>query len=372
MFQLKDFTSIAASMINWMKATQTKVTDFNIGGVARALVEAPAAEIDELYQQYFHGLREAIPVSVYNSFDFTRLPAAPAAGLVRVTIQSQATATTIPAASTFTPAGSGVVYAATADVTIAAGDTYGDVPVAASVAGAAGNLPAATAFTLAPAPPGFQSAANSAPFLSGRDEETDAERKIRFSNYILTLSHTTLRGLEYGLLTTALYDTAGNLTERVVSVSLVEPYLDDVQQPVALVHAYIHNGVGTTSPSLVTRASEVVHGYYDAAGKPVTGWKAAGVRVTVEAATEVQTDVTAELTVALGYDADALIAEAEAVVAAYVLGLGVGKPLILAEMTSRVMDIDGVTNFVLSAPAADVAADPDEKIMPDAITLTEA
>lgn len=372
MFQIKDFTSIAASMINWMRSTQTRITDFNIGSVARTLVEAPAAEIDELYQQFFIGLREAIPVAVYNSFDFGRLPALAASGLVRVTITSQPTATLIQAGTTFVAATGGMTYTATADVTIATGNTYGDVPVVASSVGASGNLPGSTVLTLRPAPAGFLSASNLAPFLSGRDEETDPERKIRFSSYILTLSRSTVAGLRYGLLTAALYDTDGNLSERVVSVSIVEPYLDDVQQPVALVNAYVFNGVGSTSPELVTRAAEVVHGYYDGAGNPVPGWKAAGVKVIVAAATEVTQNVVATISVALGYDAAALIATAEEVVADYILGLGVGEKLIRAEMIARVMAIDGVTNCIPSTPSADVAADPDEKIMVGTTTITEA
>ena len=61
-FQIKNFASIVASMINRMSATQNKVTDFNVGAVGRTLIEAPAIEIDQLYQQMFNGLKEAIPV----------------------------------------------------------------------------------------------------------------------------------------------------------------------------------------------------------------------------------------------------------------------------------------------------------------------
>src|SRR3546814_2193358 len=109
-FQTKDFVSIVASMINWMRSTQSKITDFNIGSVARTMVEAPAAEIDELYQQFFFGLKEAIPVSVYQSFDFEPIEAVPAAGLVRISIAPVASNTIIPAGTTFTPQGGSTSY----------------------------------------------------------------------------------------------------------------------------------------------------------------------------------------------------------------------------------------------------------------------
>ncbi len=62
-FQIKDFASIAAAMINYLRASQDRVTDFEPGSVARTMLEATAAELDELYQQLFHGIREAIEVS---------------------------------------------------------------------------------------------------------------------------------------------------------------------------------------------------------------------------------------------------------------------------------------------------------------------
>ena len=51
MFQIKDFASITASMINWLRANTTKVTDFNVGSVVRTMAEASAAEMEELYLQ---------------------------------------------------------------------------------------------------------------------------------------------------------------------------------------------------------------------------------------------------------------------------------------------------------------------------------
>ena len=42
MFQLKDFASIAASMINHMRAAGSRISDFSIGSVARTLGGATA------------------------------------------------------------------------------------------------------------------------------------------------------------------------------------------------------------------------------------------------------------------------------------------------------------------------------------------
>ena len=154
-FQTKDFASVAASMLNWLRASQQRVTDFNVGSVARTLLEAPAIEIDELYQQMFSGLKEAIPVSVFNSFDFSALPSIPAGGLITVTIQSSSTPVIITAGSVFTPASGGVTYTALQNITIAPSVTTASVPVVAVTPGVVGNIAAASPEGMARGQGGF-------------------------------------------------------------------------------------------------------------------------------------------------------------------------------------------------------------------------
>lgn len=370
MFQVKDFTSITASMLNWMRSTQQRITDFNVGSVARTLVEAPAAEIDELYQQFFFGLKEAIPVSVYNSFDFEAIDAVPASGLVRVTITSSATDTLISAGSTFSHTSGGTDYTSVQDVVIVAGNTFADVRVVSTQPGTIGNIGAGVSFTLNPTLNGFVSATNLSPFMNGIDAETPEARKLRFNAFIQSLNRGTVAALEYGLKTTQLLDAGGNLIERVVSVSVVEPYLDDPNQPISWVQCYVHNGVGSTSSALVNKAREVVYGYYDEQGNAVPGWKAAGVKVDVHAALEQTVDVTGVLTALAGYDKPTLIASAGEAVFAYLQGLDIGAPAILSEIIALVMEIDGVYNFVPSAPVGDTVVDKKTKIMPGMIAIT--
>lgn len=368
-FQIKDFASITASAVNWMKTTTTKVTDFNIGSVIRTLIEAVSAEIDELYQQMFIGLREAIPVSVYNSFDFAALEAQPASGLVRVTVTSGASVL-ISSGTVFSVAGKSVTYSSTTDITIAAGGTYADVPVVASSAGVVGNLVANATFTASPAPDRFVSATNQSAFVNGRDAETDDERKVRFNAFIASLNRGTNAALEYGLKTTYLTDSAGNVTERVVSAAIVEPYLTDPLQPISLVNCYIHNGAGSTSSALVTRAREVIHGYYDSNGNAVPGWKAAGVKVELYAATEQAVNVTAGLTAATGYDKPTLIASATTEISTYLKELPIGSTAIRSEIIALAMNIEGVSNFVVSAPSGDTTAASNVKLMPGTFSIT--
>lgn len=369
-FQIKDFASISASMVNWMKAATKKVTDFNIGSVVRTLVEAVATEIDELYQQMWIGLREAIPVSVFNSFQFARIEAVPAGGLVRVTVTSSAAAVTVAAGTVFTTPGTQVAYTSTEEKSIAAGNTFVDVPVVAGTAGIVGNMAANQAFTLNPAPTNYVSSINQTAFINGVNEESDDARLLRFQAYIASLNRGTVAAVEYGLKTTVLTDTAGNVTERVVSAKVIEPWIADNTQPVSLVNCYVHNGSGGTSAGLVAKARSVVYGYTETNGVKIPGWKAAGVQVEVFAATEQTLAVAAVLTAAAGYVKATLVTAANTAIAEYIRSLPIGDTAVRSEIVAIAMNIDGVYNFVTSAPAGDTAVAASIKLMPGVITIT--
>lgn len=369
-FQIKDFVSVSASLINWCRSVTTKITDFNIGSVVRTMLEACAAEIDELYQQIFLGLKEAIPVSVYNSFDFAAKGALAATGLVRVSIMASLDPVIIAAGTSFTIAGSQVVYTSSEDSTITPGDTFVDLLVVADVLGIGGNIDAGKAFVVNPQPEGFVGATNLSAFMSGVDGETEDERKVRFNAFIASLPRGTLAALDFGLKKTELYDSLGNVVERVVSASIVEPYLLDPLQPIALVKCYVHNGVGATSSSLVSRASEIMHGYYEPDGTAVPGWKAAGVVVEVYAAEEVLVPVTAVITTLPGFDHPSIVELAEEIIFTYLQKLPIGASCIRAEIVQLIMETPGVFNIIISAPSADVDADLDQKLMPGALAIT--
>lgn len=375
-FQIKDFASVSASLINLIRATTQKVTDFNVGSVVRSILDSVAAEIDELYQQMFIGLKEAIPVATYNSFNFEALQAQPASGTIRVTVAPAAEPVTITAGTNFTFDGARVDYENVVDVVIPAGVAFVDVPVVAVEAGSIGNIGAGQTFRVNPPIPGMTVASNPAAFASGTDAETDEDRKLRFNAFIQSLNRGTVAALIYGMRTTSLVDSGGNVTERVAFASVVEPWLIDSNQPISLVRCYVHNGVGATSSALVNKARDVLYGYRDpVTGQAVPGWKAAGVRVEVFAATEQLVPVTGVLTAEPGFDKPTLIAQAEQEVLAYLLGLEIGETALRSEIIARVMAVPGVYNFVLSAPVDDVDAldllgAATIKLMPGSVAIT--
>jgi len=366
-------------MINRMKATQTSLTDFNIGAVSRTLIEAPAIEIDELYQQMFIGLKEAIPVSIYQAFNFPPLPAQAATGTIQVAIAALTTATVINAGTAFTSTVSAIAYVASATVTIPAGGTLVNVPVAASTIGSSSNLVQGVAFTMTPSPGGFVSATNPAPFINGQDAETADAQQARFAAYIASLPRGIITSLYYGLSLANVTDANGNVIEKVVYSNVIEPWLTDQTQPVSLVNCYIHNGVGSTSTALQSAAQQVIYGYYDANGNAVPGYKGAGVKVPIVVATEVPVNVAGAITalsgialvdqVVNGVSVPGLNTLANSAIFTYLQSRPIGQAALMAEITALVMAIPGVYNYVPSQPATDVLINGTQKIMPGTIAV---
>lgn len=371
-FQIKDFVSIVAGMLNHLRGTEIAATDFRQGGVVRSMVEAPAVEIDELYQQMFIGLREAIPVSVYTTFDFEKLPAKYASGLVTLTADPVSSFDiVIPLHTIVRVPGTKTNYLTQAVALIPAGSAGVNVTVVASVIGAAGNAAALAVTELVGTIVGVTAVSNSSGFFDGRDVESDDDRKTRFRDYISTLSKGTNTAIIYGAKTATIIDGAGLITESVHHASMVEPYLLDNTQPPSVISCRIHNGGGGTSPELVAATQAIVDGYQQVDGTIVQGWKAAGVICTVLAATEILVTITGAITVLKNYDGILVRNEALTAVNNYVQALPVGVEVVLSEIVAVIMAVEGVYNVLLAAPLADVTVPAISKAMPSgASTLT--
>lgn len=369
-FQIKDFVSIVAGMVNHMRGHQTELTDFNVGAVNRVMLEASAVEMDQLYQQLVSGIREAIPVATYRSFNFDRLPASPASGLVRVTVDgSSIEAVVIASGTLFTGVTTKTTYRSVVDAIIEPGLTSTDVLVTAVQPGTAGNIIAGETFTLGPRPDTFASATNIVAINNGVDEEGDDQRKERFVAYINTLQRATVAALEYGAKTVVLRTAEGAETERVRSCRVIEPYLTNPNAPVSLVNVIIHNGVGATSDDLVAETSRVLHGFTNGLGVKVPGWKAAGVKVVVLKASEKLIDFSATLIAEPGFDPAILAPKAQLAIAEYIDSIEIGDTFRLAQAIYLAKSIEGVKDFIFLDLTANVTSDEDEKLLTGTVTV---
>lgn len=371
-FQIKDFVSITASMINLMRASTKKITDFNVGSVARTLIEAPASELDQLYQEMFHGLKEAIPVATYNTFEFPLLPSSASTGVLTFyAVGGHAAPILIATGTLVKNPTTNKIYRTIRDVFLEVGEAQVSVAGVADTVGSDTNCDANTILVLIGAISGISGVSNLTPFSGGRDVETDDERKLRFQGFISTLQRGTLAAIRYGASTAVVTDINGIIIERVVFIGIIEPYeVDPVANDPGYVEVYIHNGVGGTSTTLVDNAQVIIDGSYDADGNPIPGWKAAGVVVDCFAATEVLQAVTGSIYFLAGYQSADVLAACTTVVRSYLLSLKVGEKSVKNEIIERIMAVPGVYNLVLAAPTSDLAPSASEKIMPGVVTLT--
>lgn len=275
MFQIKNFVSIVAGALNYVRGTTVKITDLQPGSVSRTLIEAPAQEVEELYIQMFNGLLEAIPVATYRSFNFTLLGATYASGLVTVTTNKPLTQPiTIPKGTVFT-AKDGRQYASSGEMTWPITEATIRVPVQALSPGFKGNA-AVGEINASPffAPADFT--ISNAEINGGSDAETEADRMVRFASYIASLSRGTYESLMYALTTAVIRDSNGVMVEFVTRRGY--------DYTLGYNHLYIWSNLGAPSPALLARAQEIITGYQDlTTGERIPGYSAAGVRTDVGA-----------------------------------------------------------------------------------------
>lgn len=361
MFQLKDFVSITASMLNHIRGTNKKVTDLQPGSVTRTLVEAPAVEIEELYLQFFNGLREAIPVATFKSFGFDKLAAKYARGYVTVSTATPPTALlTVPAGTTFTSS-DGRAYLSTADVGWAPGVQSIRIPVIAEAPGQRYNISTGSIN----ASPFFNSSytiSNSA-INNGRDEETDAEREARFAEYIGSLSRGTVQACLYAAGSATVTDDQGNIEEYVTRLGYTEI--------AGYVKIYIYSSAGLPSRNLITNGQLLIDGWKDTDTGVITpGYRAAGVEVEIASMVERAIPLNARVTLFSDYELDAAMKQDMSDVFATLLSETESNGTLYADsIETALLGVAGVKSVVIDI-TENIVCGPSEALIPGTVTVT--
>lgn len=353
MFQLKNFVSIAASMINYVRSTTGKVTDVQPGSVTRTLLEAPAAEIEELYIQMFNGLREAIPVAVFRSFSFPPLPAAYAHSKVTVTVKDPAnypkTENLIPAGTQFLTA-DGRVYQIDTDVTWPVGFPAVTFNVISREPGFSQNAAVGQIIKSPSFDPDIY-AFSSTEATGGKNAESDDERLSRFGDYIKALSRGTETAIRYGASTALITDAQGNVTESVTRIGLNTEINGYIQ-------VFIWGSAGAPSSALLARTQEIETGKKDPDTLEITpGFAAAGVRCEVSSMVLYTVDITAKIRMQADYDLHApgmpqRLADA---VESLLSGIMPGETLYFDEIRSALLQVKGVSDVLISSVSHEIA-----------------
>lgn len=346
-FERKTMESIVQDMVDWSRGVSKKITDFTVGSHARTMLEAVGKELEEYYDKTWRSMRNAIGEGIYSALGFPKLPALYATGTVtfaRVTpadtnylvpvgtlLKTQATASKAP-----------ISYRTTSDAVIAIGTTRVDVPVICLTPGLDGNTEAQTITDFVSKPTGIDTVFNAAAFSNGKEEETQDEQKNRFKKFIASLSRGTLQSIEYGATTVQLTDATGLAIERVVDSQAFE----DLPARKGEVDCYIWNGVGTASPELFATIQKTLTGYYEN-GKPIYGYKSAGIQVNLFSVITKPVSVRLTITFSKGTTLPEIQSDIEREIRDYFSGVKQGQEMVQTELETRIKLLSGIYDVKL-------------------------
>lgn len=351
--QLRDHATIAKAIIDHQVSLAPEITDYVEGSIARSFDDAVAVVQQGIEYASFDAARQAILAAAYASFQFPRLPAVFATGLLRFTRAVGVNEEVIAAGfQVRAPGSSSRIYEVMDEATLDIGVLTLDIPVRCLTVGIAGNTAANTITEMITF--GFSgTVTNLLPFLSGQTEETDDARFQRFQLYIGSLSRGTVAALEAAARGVLRRDAAGNVIERAVSVHVKESYLEDAFARIGLVNVYVDNGSGTVSADLKDLVRKTLQGYTDTEGRH-PGYVAAGIDLQIDGVAAMAVSVECGVLVAPTWEKTVVLANVEHAIINYLNGLPVFAPAIHAELIAAVMNVDGVVDVVFYNPTANV------------------
>lgn len=379
------FTTIVANTIAGIQGRASKLINFSTGSTLRAIVEGFAGTflwfqgiVLKLLQATRLSTSSGVDVDTFvadfmptvgvsNGVQSPRLGAESATGRLTFSRFTAAPSTVfIPAASAVTAAGvitnagpsnaaqaqsndGSQAYVVMADPTNAnysaslggftlPADTVSiSVAAQALLAGSAGNVAANTITVMTTPLAGMDTVTNVAAFNNGADFESDSALKTRFADYILGLA----RGDYYGL------QSSIKGTEVTVQWTLTEMYNFDGSYRPGYFLVIADDGSGTPPASflsLVTNAAFAV--------RPL------GIQCSVLPPTILTATVSMQISTAVGYDHNQVVAQVAATVADNINAMGLGNPLpysILAAWAYSVAGVTSVQAVLLNGQSGDSA-----------------
>lgn len=344
--KLKTSSELLNDMIGWMVTRGSKISNFSVGSVSRTLLEAISLEMEALYYQMSKGFKHALQHSVFYSFGFSKKSAIPSTGMVTVRFKSDIPYNmVIPKGykfSTVPVRGKVIHFASTQDVACVSGDRVAVVPVECTTPGIIGNVPAGAIKICVNPLPFTESVFNQLDFNNGAEEEDVAEVKKRFTEYIQTLSKSTIAAVQYGCLT----------VQGVTGVF--------VDERIGVLDIYVHDINGDLTPALEKAVVDTLINY-----------RAGGIEVRVLPVTKVGIDLSIEVILAPGFDGGKYQQMIRDSVTDYLNAYTVATSLRRADLIRFIMNIDTVAiqNVSISLQE-DVTVENSEKIRAGNIQVT--
>lgn len=332
---------------------ETGITLAGDGDMAVRLY-AVAAQIYALYVQADWVNRQCFPQTAQGDYlelhaslrGLERRAAVAAQGIIRFELDRAAEADlSIPAGTVCMTAGL-VRFETVEEVVIPAGETQTETVAAAVEPGAAGNVASGTIRAMAVAPIGVSRCTNPEGFSGGVDEESDEELRVRVLE--------TYQRMPNGA--NAAFYQQGAMSFPEVAAATVIPR----PRGVGTVDVIIATAAGVPDSSLI----EQVQTYFEQR-------REIAVELVVRAPEIYNLDVAIQVQAAQNYDSETVLQAVESALRSWFDGRRLGQNILRAKLGDLIYGVDGVENYAITAPAADVMVKVDQLPRLNSLSLTE-
>lgn len=315
---------------------------------------AVAAQVQALYVQADWVGRQCFPQTAAGEFldrhaqlrGLARRQAAQAEGTIRFQCDAAASSDLdIPLGTVCMTAGL-VRFETTQAAVLTAGSTQVDVPARAAEPGTGGNVAAGSILTMAVAPVGVSRCSNPEGFTGGTDREDDEALRARVLE--------TFRRLPNGA--NAAFYEQGALSFPEVAAAAVLPR----NRGIGTVDVVVSTAAGSPDEELLEKLTDYFQERREIA-----------VDVQVLAPREKTVDVSVSVAAKEGSDAAGVRTAVEQALRSWFNGGLLGQDVLRARLGAVIFGVEGVANYDLTAPAADVAVEQDELPKLGSLNVTE-
>ena len=332
---------------------ETGITLAGDGDMAVRLY-AVAAQIYALYVQADWVNRQCFPQTAVEDYldlhaqlrGVERREAVAAQGIIRFETDSAAAADLTISAGTICMTAGLVRFETVEDVVIPAGQTQGETLAVAVEPGAVGNVAADTIRAMAVAPVGVSRCTNPEGFSGGVDRENDEELRARVLE--------TFQRMPNGA-NAAFYQQGAMSFPQVVAATVIPR-----PRGVGTVDVVISTTAGAPDATLLQQVQD----YFEAR-------REIAVDLMVRAPEILSVDVAIQVSVASNHDSDTVLQNVESELRSWFDGRRLGENVLVAQIGALVFGVEGVENYSITVPAADVTVAVDELPWLDSLSLTE-
>lgn len=337
-----------------MVACFTRETGMALEGTGELEVRmyALAVQLYGLYAENAWTRRQCFPQTASGTYldyhaqlrGLSRNEAAKAVGSLRFSVEKTLTEdVAIPAGTVCMTAGL-VRFVTTQAGVLPAGEWSVEVPAQAAEAGAGGNTPADTVRAMEVAPVSIAACSNPVPFSGGREKEDDETLRSRILD--------TYRRMPNG--TNAAYYESQALTMEGVAAASVLPK---------------NRGVGTVDVVIADRDGIPDSALLAAVQADLEKKREIAVDLRVLAPTPVTIDVAVQVAAREGYAPIEVQNQVKTAISGYFDGTLLAGDVLLAQLGQLIYQVEGVRNYRITAPTADVTIQKHQLPMFGALTV---